>query len=399
MQNAGGKKKIGLIFGGVSAEHEVSIITFDQAYKNIDKNKYDPVPIYITPGGDWICDDRLKDVARYGEIFTGNPSDLKKFNRKILPPYPLHHETGGFIQRLADNKIEIDAAFPLIHGSGGEDGSLQGLLELADIPYVGSGIAASAVGMDKVLQKQILKSSGLPVVKFSSYLKSRIENENEEVRNEILNDFSFPIFVKPACAGSSVGVSKVDSADFLAVALDEACRFDRKVIVEQGVETPREINCAVMGEDGELTASVCEEVFSKGFLDYSQKYLMGGKTGGKKGVRGQGGMADASRKIPAEIDADISAKIQSFAKKTFRALDCAGTARIDFLLDKSGGITITELNSIPGSLSFYLWEESGVSFTELIDRLIELAFAAYRRRKMLRRSGGFTAVQKYLNRE
>jgi D-alanine-D-alanine ligase len=383
------KQRIGLIFGGVSAEHEISIITFDQVYKNIDKDKYEPVPIYITQEGDWICDDRLKDVGRYKEIFTGNPSDIKKFNRKFIPPYPMRHETGGFFQKLFDNKLAIDVAFPLIHGTGGEDGGLQGLLELADVPYVGSGVTASAVGMDKVMQKQILASAGLPVVKFLSFLKSEVENDHEAVRKEILGKLRFPIFVKPAACGSSIGVSRVDSVDFLSVALDDACRYDRKVIVEEGVADPREINCAVLGEDADTEASICEEVFSKGFLDYRQKYMAGGKKGG-------GGMANVTRAIPADIPAETSARIQLLAKKTFRELDCAGCARVDFLLSKDGDIFITELNSVPGSLGFYLWEKSGMSFPALIDRLIEYAVAAHRRKVMLKRTSGFSAVKNYL---
>ncbi|MBI5177944.1 MAG: D-alanine--D-alanine ligase, partial [Nitrospinae bacterium] len=339
---------------------------------------------------DWVCDEKLKDVTRYKEIFTGNAGDLKKFNRKYIPPYPLRHETGGFFQKMSDTKLEIDVAIPLVHGTGGEDGSLQGLLELADIPYAGSGITASAVGMDKVLQKQILRTAGLPVVKFASYLKSEIETRHEEIKKEILASFRFPLFIKPASCGSSVGVSKVDSADFLSVALDEACRYDRKVIVEEGVADPREINCAVLGEDAETTASVCEEVFSKGFLDYKQKYLAGGK-------KGQGGMANVARAIPADIDPATAARIQDLAKKTFRALDCAGCARVDFLLGKDGSLHITELNSIPGSLSFYLWEKSGFTFTALLDKLIEYAIAAHRRKKMLKRVSGFAAVQGYLS--
>lgn len=386
------KVRVGLIFGGVSAEHEISIITFDQVIRNIDKEKYEPVPIYITLTGDWICDDRLNDVTRYKEIFTGKKSDLKKYNRKILPPYPLWHEKSGFMKKMLDERIEIDVAFPLIHGSGGEDGSLQGLLELADIPYVGSGIAASGVGMDKVMQKRILESAGLPVVKYAGYLKARIEKEHGAVREEIKDVFGFPLFVKPASAGSSVGITKVESAEFLAVALDEACRYDRKVIVEQAVEKPREINCAVMGDDEEAVPSVCEEVFSEGFLDYSQKYLKGAKKGSASG-----GMANVSRTVPADISSELSVTIRDLAVKVFRELDCSGGARVDFLMDVSGGVTVTELNSIPGSLSYYLWEKSGVGFPELIDKLIGYAFSTYRRRKMLRRSSGFTAVQRYLN--
>ena len=390
------KTKVGLIFGGVSAEHEISIITFDQVIRNIDKDKYEPVPIYITLDGDWICDDRLNDVTRYKEMFTGEQSDLKKFNRKVLPPYPLRHEKSGFMKKMLDERIEIDIAFPLIHGSGGEDGSLQGLLELADIPYVGSGIASSGVGMDKVMQKRILASAGIPVVKFADYLKSRIETDHGAVQEEIKQTFGFPLFVKPASAGSSVGITKVTSPDFLAVALDEACRYDRKVIVEQAVENPREINCAVMGDDEEVTASVCEEVFSEGFLDYKQKYLKGGKKGNPRGGLPRGGMADLSRTIPADISDELSATISELTVKVFRALDCSGSARVDFLLSGSGEVTVTELNSIPGSLSFYLWEKSGVTFPEMIDKLIVYGFSTYRRRKMLRRSSGFSAVQRYL---
>ncbi|GMT42833.1 MAG: D-alanine--D-alanine ligase [bacterium] len=389
------KKRIGLIFGGVSPEHEISIITFDQVFKNINREKYDPVPIYITPDGDWVCDDRLKDVTRYSEIFTGSKSDLRRFNRKILPPYPLRHETGGFFKKMLDDKIEIDVAFPLVHGSGGEDGSLQGLLELADIPYVGAGIGASAVGMDKILQKQILASAGLPLVHFTSYLKSRIESEHEAVQKEIIENFRFPVFVKPASAGSSVGITKVDSPDFLAVALDEACRYDRKLIIEQSVENPREINCAVIGDDESVTTSVCEEVFSEGFLDYRQKYLKGAKKGGVADSRA-GGMESVVRTIPADVDEKVAAMIHELTRRTFRALDCCGMARVDFLMDESGDVTITELNSIPGSLAFYLWEKSGLPFTELLDRLIDFAFSTYRRKKMLRKGSDFNAVKRYL---
>jgi len=383
------KKRVGLIFGGSSTEHEISIITFDQVFKNIDKNIYDPIPIYITQDGDWICDDRLKDVSRYGEIFTGKKSDLAKFNRSFIPPYPIKHETGGFLQKLADSKISIDVAFPLIHGYGGEDGSLQGLLEMADIPYIGAGVSGSAVGMDKILQKQILKSASLPVVKFAYYLKSRIETAHQDVVKEITETLRFPLFVKPASAGSSVGISKVDSEEFLSVALDEACRYDRKVIVEEGVTNPREINCAVIGDDQEVIASVCEEVFSKGFLDYEQKYMKGGKKGG-------GGMADVARTVPAEIDSETEIKIKELASSVFRELDCSGLCRVDFLLDGEGNLTITELNSIPGSVSYYLWEASGIGFSELLSKLIGYAERTYRSKKMLRRSSGFTAVQKYL---
>jgi D-alanine-D-alanine ligase len=384
------KKRVGLIFGGVSAEHEISIITFDQVFKNLDKEKYIPVPIYITQDGDWICDDRLKDVSRYKEIFTGNPSDMKKFNRKFIPPYPMRHDAGGLFQKFSDTKIPVDIAFPLIHGSGGEDGSLQGLLELADIPYVGAGVTASAVGMDKVMQKQILSSAGLPVVKFLSFLKTDVENNHEAVKKEIFGKLKFPLFVKPAACGSSVGVSKVDSADFLSVALDEACRYDRKLIVEEGVVDPREINCSVIGEDTVAAASICEEVFSKGFLDYRQKYLSGGKKGG-------GGMANVLRSIPADLPTQTAAKVQELSVKTFKALDGAGCARVDFLLTKDGGLYITELNSIPGSLAFYLWEKSGVTFQALLDKLIEYAISAHRRKVMLKRTSGFSAVKNYLS--
>jgi len=383
------KKRIGLIFGGASTEHEISIITYDQVLKELDRDKFEPVPIYITLEGDWICDDRLGDVKRFGEIFTGNKSDLSKFNRKTIPPYPLRHDAGGFLQKISDNKIKIDIAFPLIHGWGGEDGALQGLLELADIPYVGSSVASSAVGIDKVMQKRILESAGLPVVKYCHYLKIEIENEHERVKEEIADSLSFPLFVKPASAGSSVGISKVDSAEFLSTALDHACRYDRKVIVEEGVVNPREINCAVMGNSGQVESSVCEEVFSKGFLDYEQKYLKGGK-------KSKGGMANVARKVPAELSDEATIKIEELAESVFRELDCSGAVRVDFLLSKEGRITVTELNSIPGSLSFYLWEASGFKFSEILDRIIGYAESNYRAKKMLKRASGFNAVQQYL---
>ncbi|MDH5541527.1 MAG: D-alanine--D-alanine ligase [Nitrospinota bacterium] len=383
------KKRVGLIFGGSSTEHEISIITFHQVFKNFDTSKFDPIPIYITQDGDWVCDDRLKDVTRYGEIFTGKKSDIAKFNRMYIPPYPARHGDAGFLQKFQDKKLNIDVAFPLIHGVGGEDGSLQGLLELADLPYVGAGIAGSAVGMDKVLQKRILQSAGVPIVKYRYYLKADIEKSHDRIKQEIIGNFKFPVFVKPASSGSSVGISRVNSEEFLSVALDEACRYDRKIIVEEGVEEPREINCAVIGDDTEIITSVCEEVYSKGFLDYEQKYLKGGK-------KGQGGMSNVARTIPADIPAETEKKIKDIAKNTFRELDCSGCCRVDFLLGRNGELTVTELNSIPGSLSFYLWEASGIPFPKLTEKLVGYAEATFRRKKMLRRTSGFSAVTEYL---
>jgi D-alanine-D-alanine ligase len=335
--------KVGVIFGGRSVEHEVSIITAYQVIEALDKSKFTAIPIYIRRDGRWFY------------LHCSNLSDFKK----DYPKLQKKREKALFIKELA----ELNVALPLIHGTYGEDGTLQGLLELADIPYVGSGVMSSGLGMDKVIMKACFRGIGLPVVDHCFVRKAEWKEKGEEVLKKIEKQIPYPLFVKPANLGSSIGINRAETREDLIFALDVASAYDLKMIIEKAVSPAIEINCAVLGEK-ELIASVCEQPVSwKNFLDYEDKYCSGGKTNGMKGL---------ARKIPAEISAELANRIQKMAIAAFSGLDCRGVARIDFLI-KQDEIYINEINTIPGSLSFYLWEPLGITFTELLNRLIALA--------------------------
>jgi D-alanine-D-alanine ligase len=356
------KLRVGVVFGSRSVEHEVSIVTGLQVYHALDRTKYEPVPIYITKDGRWLTGERLADLKSY--------SDLKLIvegERAILGPEPGSRELvaqGGSFLRKKPN-IQVDVIFPCIHGTFGEDGTLQGLLELADVPYVGAGVVGSAVGMDKIIMKAAFKAAGLPTVDYLWFNRARWRREPEQVLAEIEAKLKYPLFVKPANLGSSVGITRATSRDGLRQALEIAASYDRRLLVEEGVPNVMEINCSVLGND-EPIPSVCEQpVAWQEFLSYEDKYLRGGKAEGMKG---------ASRRIPAPISPELTERIQSLAVESFRAVDCAGIARVDILVnEETDEVFVNEINTIPGSLSFYLWEPSGVSFGELTDRLIQLA--------------------------
>jgi D-alanine-D-alanine ligase len=278
---------------------------------------------------------------------------------------------------LRSRPLPIDCLFPAVHGTLGEDGTLQGLFELADLPYVGAGVVGSAVGMDKVLMKAAFRAERLPVVEYLWLTRARWEREREQVLDEIEAGLRFPLYVKPANLGSSVGISTAHDRAGLAAGLDVASHYDRRLLVEEGVVGAREINCAVLGDDIEAQASVCEEpVRWTDVLSYDDKYIQAGK-----GVS-EAGMAATQRRIPAELTPERTTEVQQLALAAFRAVDCAGVARIDCLLDEaSGRLYVNEINTLPGSISFYLWEPSGLAFPALIDRLIDLARARHRDRR------------------
>ena len=360
--------KVGVIFGGRSVEHDVSIITACQIMENMNREKFEPVPVYISKKGEWFTGERLCRA----ETFAGQ--DFLSERRVFLPPLPGNYELfphpserGLFKKRLRDR---IDVAFPAIHGTNGEDGTLQGLLELADIPYTGSGVVASAVGMDKVLMKRIFTSDGLEVLNYHWFFRSRWENDPERILDEIEAKLNWPLFVKPANLGSSIGISRVKSRDELQYAIDVAGHYDRKILVEEGIEHPVEINCAVLGMEGNLIPSVCEQPLPlEEFLGFEDKYLRGEKN---KGMSGQ------LRKIPAPIPKKLTQTIQEMAMLAFSAIDARGVARVDFLLDSKQKPYVNEINTLPGSISFYLWEAMEIKFSELIERLIDLAYSAHK---------------------
>lgn len=362
------KLRIGVIFGSRSVEHEVSIVTAQQVMEAINKNKYEIVPIYITKEGHWFTGEKLLEL----ESFKDLPSLVSDSERAYISPDPsvksLVMVSKKWFRKTSIK--EIDVAFPLVHGTYGEDGTLQGLLELANIPYIGAGVLGSAIGMDKIAMKALFRENQLPIVKYIWFLRSEWKNKQEKIITKIETNLKYPFFVKPANLGSSIGISKAKNREDLVQALDVASHYDRRLIVEESLEGCIEINCSVFGNE-EPIPSVCEQPVSwEEFLNYDEKYLRGGKASGLKGLE---------RRIPAPISQELTEKIQQLAIRAFRSIDCRGIARIDFLVNtENGEVFINEINTIPGSISFYLWEATGIKFPELIDRLIALAMDAFK---------------------
>lgn len=357
------KKKIGVIFGGRSVEHEVSVITGLQVVENLDKSKYEVVPIFIDKEGKWLTGDELLDFDNFKKDKLGNVKEVvvtSRYNDKKLYSHP--ETMGGFLRKKQE--IEIDAVFIALHGTYGEDGTIQGLFDTLNIPYTSGGVLASSVGMDKILMKDVYKSYNLPIVDYTWFFRNKWYENKESVLNDIESKLKYPLFIKPSNLGSSVGISKADDRKTLEEAIEVAVVYDRKVIVEEGVVNPREINCAVLGYDDKVEASLCEEpVGWTDLLTYEDKYV----NSNSKGVKGGG------RNIPADISDEKTKEIQETAKASFMAIDCKGTARIDFLMDSDDNIYVNEINTQPGSIGYYLWEPMGISFSNLLDRLIDIA--------------------------
>lgn len=353
--------RVGVLFGGRSCEHEVSLQSAKAVLGAIDRDKYETVPIGVTKGGQWVA---MQDPALVAEkaVLPGNGVEVSMLpdpSRKGLLPLTTGHESTPAETAQAS---QLDVVFPLIHGPLGEDGTVQGLFDLAGIPYVGSGVLGSAVGMDKATTKALLEHQGLPVASYRVVLRGRWQSEPEVVIKQCEEKFPYPWFVKPANMGSSVGVCKVHNRAEAPAALDVAARYDRKLLVESAVEDAREIEVSVLGNDKPIASVPGEIAPSNEFYDYDAKYL-----------------DNASRLIiPAELPTDVTEKIRHYALEAFRTLDCAGLARVDFLVRRSDdAIFVNELNTLPGftPISMYpkLWEASGIPYRELIDRLIQLA--------------------------
>ena len=373
------KTNIAVIYGCRSVEHEVSIISAVQAMRSIDRNKYDVIPIYVSKKGEMYTGDMLFEIEVYSEL-----DKLFESASRIC----LLREGGNVVARSLDNTffkkkkdIRIDVAFPIVHGTNCEDGTVAGLLEYLDLPYVGCDILSAAVGMDKVVFKNVLASKGLPVLDCVNFRAREYAQDKERVLGEIKNEIGFPLIIKPVNLGSSVGISKVNNEDELEQAIALAVSFSEKVLAERAITNLREINCSVLGDPDECVASVCEEPFMHDeILSYEDKYMSGGskKSGGSKG------MASLSRKIPADISEEKADEIKHLACDIFRATGSSGVVRIDFMLDTATDkVYANEINTIPGSLAFYLWEASGLSYTDMIDRLVEIAFRRQRTRENL----------------
>lgn len=367
--------RVGVIFGGRSVEHDVSIVTAHQVMAALSP-RHDVVPIYVTREGRWLTGSALNDLAVYREKRWDAAGE-----EAFIPPVA---GVGGLLvpggRLKGPRTIPLDVVVPAIHGTFGEDGTLQGLLELAGLPYTGSGVTASAVGMDKVAMKAAFRAAGLPVVADVVVDSADLDADASLVYDRIEHEVGYPAFVKPSRLGSSVGIGKAIDRDALASALDVARRYDYRIVVEESKESCIEVNCSVLGGPGRApSASVCEEpVRWEDFLSFENKYLGGAKSG--KG----GGMAGQDRRIPAPISEELTKQVQDNAVRAFEAVGASGVARVDAFVDRDAGKTwVMEINTIPGSFSFYLWEQSGMTFPTLTDTLLEIAFAGERRRSGL----------------
>lgn len=363
-------KKVAVLFGGRSVEHEVSIITGMQIIENMDKGKYEIIPIYVDKDGKWLTGSELFNFKNYKEnSFKNTQEILLSHNFGDNNIYANPKNQGLFGKKILN---QIDIAFPAFHGMNGEDGTVQGIFELMDIPYTGCGVLGSSVGMDKILMKDVYKANGLPVVDYLWFYRAKWNDNSHEVLNNIEEKLSYPLFVKPANLGSSIGISKAKNRNELTEAIEIAIRYDRKIIIEKAVEKPREINCAVLGYDDKVITSLCEEPIGwEEILTFEDKYL-GSNSKGKGNER---------KRIPAEIDDDTRDKIEELAKKAFMTIDAKGVSRIDFLLDEENNVYINEINTLPGSISFYLWEGRGYPFSKLIDELIDIAIMVHKDKK------------------
>ena len=369
------KLRLGVLYGSRSCEHEVSIISALQLIRAIDRSKYDVTPIYITQQGEWFVGDALTDMKLYTD-FDPYKAGLKRVTLDLTAGSGalIHHEQGkGLLRGIREEIVaRIDCFVPVFHGLHGEDGSVQGLLELANIPYTSTGIVGSAVGMDKIIMKRFFRGMGYPVLDGVDCLRSRWREDADAMLQTIEQALPYPVFVKPACLGSSIGVSRANDRAALREALELAFSYDRRVLVEKGLDRPVEINCSVLGFDGEAETSVLEMPLTEsGTLGFEEKYLRG--AGSAKG------MASMGRVLDPEIGEDVSEQIRSLALSVFHALDCKGVVRIDFMIDReSGDIYITEINTIPGSMAYYLWTKKGVTYSTLIDRMVDCAIKAQR---------------------
>ena len=368
------KIQLGVIFGSRSCEREVSIISAIQLMNHVNTDVYDVIPVYISENGVWYTGDKLRDLRTF-QRFQPEQSGIE---RVILDTtagsgalLATHGKKGLFTHQEQVVAARMEVCLIVMHGLNGEDGTLQGMLELCNIPYSSTGVAGSAIGMDKIMMKQFFRGAGLPVLPGTWYTRTSWKNDQETVLSDVEKELGYPVFVKPANLGSSIGVSRANDREELKDSLELAFEYDRRVLVEKGLDEPMELNCSVLGYDEDVSASPIEMpiVSAHHMLDFQEKYLQHG---------GSKGMASLSRVLPAPIGDELTKKLQDLSCRIFRLLDCKGVVRIDYMFDRqSEEIYITEINTIPGSLAFYLWEAGGVKYAELIDRMVQYARQAW----------------------
>ena len=373
------KMNIAVFFGSRSCEHDVSIVSALQCIEATKAAGFNVTPVYISRDGLWYTGEPLENIETFREFnpmtkgitrvtldVTANAGDLWAW-----PP-----QRAGLFAKVPAPLCHIDCVIPVFHGWHGEDGTIQGLLEMANIPYASSGVLGSAIGMDKIAMKQILRGAGFPVLDFVWFTREQLKKERQAVIERVEKEIKYPAFIKPAALGSSIGVSRARNREELERALDVAASYDRRILVEVGVVHPVEINCAAVGYGEDVRASVCEMPVPSSndtFLDFWQKYLRNASTKGEDSR----GMKSLSRVVPAPIGDELTGRIQTMTCDIFKLLDCCGTVRVDFILDQNDMLFVNEPNTIPGSLAFYLWKACGLDFPKLIEKMVEDALRAH----------------------
>lgn len=362
------KTNVGVFFGGRSVEHEISVLSALQGMAALDKEKYNIIPIYITKQGHWLTGDALLDIKNYKDLKALESKAREVYMRPVYGDYNLYPTKSGGLFSKGDKPVaELHVALPILHGTNGEDGIFEGVLETIGIPFAGCNTLASANGMDKITMKMILRSEGINVVDYVWFTDKQWLADRDSIIEKIERELNYPVIVKPANLGSSVGIGKAKNRQELIEKIDNAEKFSQRLIVEHCIDKLKEINCSVLGDADDHQSSVCEEPIKSGdFLSYEDKYMGGTKT--------NAGMQASAKRIPADLPKEVSDKIRKMAEDTFRVLSCHGVSRIDVMIDEEDGeIYVNEINTIPGSLSFYLWEATGIPFPKLMDRLVQLA--------------------------
>ena len=368
--------KVGVIFGGETVEHEISIITAVQAMSFIDTNKYEVVPIYISKDRNWYTGELLKDMSSYKNL-SDIPMVAKEVTLTKKDDKFILQKKRGLFKGVANT---IDVAFPIVHGKGVEDGSLSGYLDTIGIPYVGPGVLGAALGQDKVVQKQVMKESGVPVVDYTWFYDHEYQDDEESILKDI-KKLGYPVIVKPARLGSSVGIEVAKDEKEVKEAIEEAIKYDQKIVVEAMVKNLLEVDCAVLGNSEEMECSLIGEMITDNdFLTFEDKYIgeSGGKKGGAKGNNG-GKVTTSGFKIPADLDKKLEEEIYEVSKKAFRCLNLKGVTRFDFLVDeKAKKVYVNEPNTIPGCLAFFFYTPKGKKYPQLLDELIKGAIKEYK---------------------
>lgn len=371
------KVNVGVMFGGESVEHEVSIISALQAIEAIDKSKYEVIPIYISKQSDFYHSKDLFKIEAYQDLnkLISNTSQVyfyKENQNVYLSPIK---------QKIFKNeKIQIDVVIPIMHGTNGEDGVLQGFLEMLKVPYSGSDVTASAIGQDKVIMKHVFENTSIPIVDWFWFYSNQFEKQEKYLK--MANDLGYPLVIKPANLGSSIGISIVNNDQEFIEGVNTASEYDFKIVVEKGIVNLREVNCSVLGDIYNMDVSVIEEVVKDdSILSFEDKYISNAK--GSKGSK-SAGMASTKREVPANLSKELEEQVYDLSKQVVMALGSSGVCRIDFLLDsETNKLYVNEINSMPGSLAFYLWEPKDINFTEIMDNLIKQAIDRQRRREKM----------------